>query len=129
MNVLPHFEPIDKKTLDLNCNSLDKIKKLAYAGESIAKSYLHSVSSSVCDLEKIKEENKKLVIHDQKIYDIKLNDYVLNDFVNYFKNERNNYHLRNLFPMVKNIVFTYESLYSKICFYEEIIKGVNNGRK
>lgn len=108
--------------------NLDKIKKLAFEGELIAKSYLHSVSSSICDIEKIKSENKKLINLDNKIYDSSTSFYILNDFVNYFKNERNNYHLRNLFPMVKNIVFTYENLYSKLCFYEEILKGILHAR-
>lgn len=106
---------------------IDKFKKFSFDGVLKAKSYLHAVSSFDCDLDKIKEENKKLLECDSKIYNFETNNNIIIDFINYFKIEREKYHLRNLFPMVKNIIFTYENLYSKICFFEEILKGILNG--
>jgi len=115
--------------LEDTINQLCLFKKIAFEGINISKSYLSVVSSASCDFEKIKIKNKELIDHDKKIIDYNFNDIIINDFIYYFKNERNNYHLKNLFPMVKEIILTYETLYSKICFYEEILKGLIRGVK
>jgi len=108
---------------------ISKFKKLTFEGTNISKSYLHVVSSADYNFENIKIKNKELIEHDKKINDFTFTNTVTKNFICYFKNERNNYHLKNLFPMVKEIILTYETLYSKICFYEELLKGLIRGVK
>jgi hypothetical protein len=117
------------KEQELNIEKIQAFKKLAFDGNLIAKSYLHTVSQSSYEFNIIINSNKKLIEHDKKILDYNFDNFVIKDLILYFNNERNNYHLRNLFPMVKDIIFTYETLYTKVSFYEEILKSIIKGVK
>jgi hypothetical protein len=77
------------------------------------------------NMDEIKKKRKEITEMDQLVCDmLGEKKMYLEPLIRSFTQERDDSHVVNLFPLAKRIIVTYEDLFSKASFLEEIIKGL-----
>ncbi|MBN1115337.1 MAG: hypothetical protein JXA66_08355 [Oligoflexia bacterium] len=109
---------------------MEKLKNLAFSGQKAARDFLATVSIPGRELNEIKNSRKRIKEIDDAIYSLGQGYDFLSPLVASFRSARDDLHVRNLFPLAKTVIFTFEDLFSRASFMSEIIKGLskNPGR-
>jgi len=106
--------------------TVTKIKELAFEGQKVAKEFLSAASKNIHDITEIKSIKLKLQDIEKKIDEIKDTEPFVTPLITLFEKEGTADDVHNLFPLAKSIILSFEDLFSRASFTEEIIKGVLN---
>jgi hypothetical protein len=104
--------------------TVTKIKELAFEGQKIAREFLSAASKNVHDITEIKEIKLRLQSVEKKIEETKRIDKDVAPLISLFEKENTSQDVHNLFPLAKNIILSFEDLFSRASFTEEIIKSI-----
>jgi len=104
--------------------AITKIKEIAFEGQKIAREFLSAASKNVHDMTEIKDIKLRLQLVGKKIEEIKKAEQDALPLIELFEREEPSDDVQNLFPLAKSIILSFEDLFSRASFTEEIIKGV-----
>lgn len=104
--------------------TVTKIKELAFEGQKVAREFLSAASKNLHDITEIKDIKLRLQDVEKRIEEIKKTDQYIAPLINFFEKEGPTEDVHNLFPLAKNIILSFEDLFSRASFTEEIIKSV-----
>ena len=101
-----------------------KVKELAFEGQKVAREFLSAASKNIHDMTEIKDAKLRLQIIEKKIEETKKIDKDVAPLISLFEKENATEDVHNLFPLAKSIILSFEDLFSRASFTEEIIKSI-----
>jgi len=104
--------------------TVTRIKELAFEGQKIAKEFLSAASRNVHNMTEVKDIKTRLQIVEKKIEETKNTESYVTPLIDLFEKEGSTDDVHNLFPLAKSIILSFEDLFSRASFTEEIMKGV-----
>jgi hypothetical protein len=114
--------------------AVTKVKELAFEGQKLAKDFLSAASKSVHEIKEIKDIKTQIQNIEKEIDRTKSMNMYVAPLIDFFKTEEPVDDVKNLFPLAKSIILSFEDLFSRASFSEEMInglckkiKGENNG--
>ena len=103
------------------------VKELAFEGQKAAKDLLSAASQGVHDISEIKEIRAVIQNIEDKIDRTRAMNRYIAPLIDFFKTEESVDDVKNIFPLAKSTMLSFEDLFSRASFTEEIVKGEING--
>jgi ADP-heptose:LPS heptosyltransferase len=100
------------------------LKEMSFEGQQSAKRFLSTVSVPGRAMDEIKKSSNEVKMVDERIFKLVLDYNFLSPMIGAFKSSREDLHIRNLFPLAKKIIFTYEELFARASFMEEMLDKI-----
>lgn len=104
--------------------TVTKIKEFAFEGQKIAREFLSAASKNIHDMTEIKDIKLRLQNIEKSIDGTKKIDQYVTPLIELFEKEEPSGDVQNFFPLAKSIILSFEDLFSRASFTEEIIKGI-----
>jgi len=101
-----------------------KVKELAFEGGKVAKEFLAASSKEVHDISEIKKIKARIQEIENAIYRTRSTDNYASPLIDLFRTEGPVDDVKNLFPMAKSIILSFEDLFSRASFTGEMISGL-----
>jgi hypothetical protein len=119
-----------KAILSSQDNFLDTVtmvKELAFEGQKAAKDLLSAASQNLHDMTEVKRIRTSIQDIENKIAGTRAMSRYIAPLIDLFRTEEPVDDVKNLFPLAKSTMLSFEDLFSRASFTEEIIKGEING--
>lgn len=103
---------------------LATLKEMSFEGQQYAKRFLATVSVPGRPMDEIKKSSNDVKMVDERIFKLVFEYSFFSPIIAAFKSAREDMHIRNLFPLAKKIIFTYEELFARAAFMEEMLDKI-----
>ncbi len=108
-------------------NAVKMVKDLAFEGQKASKEFLSAASKGVHDISEIKKIRSNILDIERKIEATRAMNRYVAPLIDFFRAEEPVEDVKNVFPLAKSTMLSFEDLFSRASFTEEIVKGEKNG--